>query len=84
MTTKTIKDVDEKTWKLLKEMAYKRRLKMGVLLKEIAVAYKKRPSDSWNKILHAKPVLTEKEAQAMLQAAAKLREEAGYRNVVIT
>jgi len=84
MTTKTIKDVDEETWKLLKEMAHKRRLKMGALLKEIAIAHKKRPSNSWNKILRAKPVFTEKEARAILRTLAKLREEVGYRNVIIT
>lgn len=81
MRIKTIKDVDEETWKTLKEMAGRRRLKMGTLLKEITMGYKKRPSDSWDKILHSKTILTKREAEAMLKTVAKLRKESGYRNV---
>ena len=81
MKIKTIKNVDEETWKTLKEMASKRRLRMGTLLKEITMGYKRRPSDSWDKILYAKPILTKREAKAMLKTIAKLRKESGYRNV---
>lgn len=84
MKIRTIKDVDEETWKMLKEMASKRRLKMGTMLKEITTEYKKRPSDSWDKILYAKPILTKKEAVAMLKTIDGLRKESGYRNVIIT
>ncbi|MGH9921556.1 MAG: hypothetical protein ACRD38_02270 [Nitrososphaerales archaeon] len=84
MKTRTVKDVDEETWKLLKQMAKRRRLRMGTLLKEIAVEYKKKPSDSWKKILHAKPLLTETQARGMLKTVAKIRKESGYRNVAIS
>ena len=84
MKTRTIKGVDDETWKLLKETANKRRLKMGTLLKEISMAYKKRPSDSWNQILYGKRVITKKEAEALLKMVKELRKESGYRNVVIT
>lgn len=84
MKIRTIKGVDEETWKLLKETASRRRLKMGTLLKEIAMAYKKRPSDSWSQILYAKPIITKKEAKVMLKTVEELRKESGYRNVTIT
>ena len=84
MKVRTIKGVDEETWKLLKETASRRRLKMGTLLKEIAIVYKKRPSDSWKQILYAKPVITKKEAKVMLKTVVELRKESGYRNVTIT
>jgi len=38
---------------------------------------KKRPSDAWNRILHAKPLLTEKEAMDMLRTVDKIRKEFG-------
>ncbi len=84
MKTRTIKDVDEETWKVFKQMASGRRLKMGTLLKEIAVEYKKSPSDSWKKILNPKPLLTEKEARAMLRTVVTIRSESGYRDVTIS
>ena len=81
MSVKTVKNVDEQTWQVLKEMAKKRKLKMGSLLREIASEYKKKPSDSWKKILNTKPNITPKEAEIMLAALAKIRKEHGYRDV---
>ena len=81
MSVKTIKNVDEQTWQMLKEMAKNRKLKMGSLLREIASEYKKKPSDSWKKILNTKPSMTLKEAEIMLAALAKIRKEYGYRDV---
>ncbi len=83
MKVRTIKDVDEETWRFLKEMARRRGLKMGTFLKEIALGYRKRPSDSWSKILHAKPILSKKDAEGMLRAVAEMRNESGYRDVTI-
>jgi hypothetical protein len=82
MTTRTIKDVDDETWSTLKGMAKAKGLKMGDLLKEITATYKRTPSDSWRKILDAKPVLTGNEAASMLRTVEKLRKESGYRNVI--
>jgi len=84
MKIRTIKNVDDETWKQLKEMARRRRLKMGALLKEIAMEYKKRPSDSWNNILNVRPILAKEQAEAMLKMVVKIRKESGYRNVIIT
>ncbi|MBS3074810.1 hypothetical protein J4447_05170 [Candidatus Pacearchaeota archaeon] len=79
MKVRTIKGVDDETWKILKEIASKRKLKMGGMLREIAKEYKRRPSDAWEKILNARPILTENEAENMLRLVAKMRKERGYR-----
>lgn len=82
MTVRTIKDVDEETWKMIREIARREKLKMGFLLKEMIKEYKWKPSASWNKILNTKPILTKKEAEAMLRTVTKLRKEYGYRDVI--
>lgn len=76
-----MKDVDDETWRIYKEMAKRRRVKMGSLLKQIATEYSKKPSDVWEKILKTKPIITEKEAEAMLVIVAKIRKEPGHRDV---
>jgi len=83
MKVRTIKDVDDETWKTFKEIATKRKIKMGVLLREIAREYKKKPSSSWNKILITKPIFTKKEAEVMLKTVTKIRKESGYRDVAV-
>jgi len=81
MKVRTIKDVDEETWKTIREMARREKLKMATLLREMAKEYRSKPSAAWNRILNTKPMLTKKEAAAMLKTVAKLRKESGYRNV---
>ena len=81
MKVRTIKDVDDETWKLMKEAARREKLKMGVLLKEIVKEHKTKPSKFWSVILNGKPLLTEREAKEMVKTVAKLRKESGYRNV---
>ena len=79
MKIRTVKGVDDETWKIFKEIASMRKLKMGSMLREIAKEYKRRPSDAWEKILNAKPILTKNEADDMLRMVAKMRKERGYR-----
>jgi hypothetical protein len=81
MKVKTIKNVDDETWKLMKEAAKREKLKMGALLKEMISEHKTKPAKAWNIILNGKPLLTEREAIEMLKTVAKLRKESGYRNV---
>jgi len=78
---RTIKDVDEETWRTIREISRREKLKMGTLLKEIVNEYKSKRSSAWERILNTKPFLTEKEAAGMLRTVKKLRKEAGYRNV---
>jgi len=79
MKVRTIKGVDDETWKIMKEMARQERLKMGLLLKEMAKEYKGKPSTVWNKILNAKPILTADEARDMEKIVSKIRHEHGFR-----
>ena len=79
MKVRTIKNVDDETWKALKEMASRRKLRMGSMLREIAKEYKRKPSDAWERILNAKPILSESEAENMLRTVEKIRKERGYR-----
>lgn len=81
MKVRTVKDVDDKTWHIFKDMARRRKVRMGSLLKQIATEYSKKPSDSWEKILRSKPMITGKEAEAMSAVVASIRKEAGYRDV---
>jgi hypothetical protein len=81
MKVKTIKNVDDETWKLMKEAARREKLKMSALLKEMVKEHKSKPSKVWNIILNGKPLLTEREATEMLKTVTKLRKESGYRNV---
>jgi len=81
MKVRTIKNVDDETWKLMKELSARRKMKMGALLKEIVKEHKTKPAKTWSIILNGKPLLTEREAKEMLKTVAKLRKESGYRNV---
>lgn len=81
MKVKTIKNVDEETWKLMKEAARREKMKMGALLKEMVKEHKTKPSKFWSVILNGKPLLTDREATKILRTVAKLRKESGYRNV---
>lgn len=81
MKIRTIKNVDEETWKLIREISRKEKLKMGSLLKEMVNEYKSKRSPAWDRILLSKPILTKKEAEGMLKTVKKFRKESGYRNV---
>jgi predicted DNA-binding ribbon-helix-helix protein len=81
MRVRTIKNVDDETWKLIRSIARREKLKMGVLLKEMVNEHKTKPSKAWSAILNVKPLLSEREATAMLKTVAKIRKESGYRNV---
>jgi hypothetical protein len=50
-------------------------MKMGASLKEITTAYKRKPSETWNKILNSKPIFTKREAAYMIKMVEQLRKE---------
>ena len=79
MKIRTIKSVDEETWKNIKTIANRENMKMGALLKEMVKEYKKRPSTTWNKILNTKPILTADEARDMKKIISRVRHEYGFR-----
>ena len=80
MKVRTIKGVDEDTWKIMKELAERRKLKMGILLKNMAREYKKNySSKTLLDIIPKKPLLTAKEAEEMENITKKIRKEPGFR-----
>ena len=79
MTTRTIRDVDEKTWRKLKIMSAEHNAKMGELVKRMADEYEKRSKDVWKHILDHEKLITDKEAEEMLNTVKKLRKEQGFR-----
>ena len=81
MAVKTIKNVDDETWKILKDLASRRRLKMGSVLKYAIREYAKKPEKNLSSIIPSKPILSNKEAEGMLKMVKKLRKEGGFRNV---
>ena len=79
MTTKTIKDVDDETWRKLKMLSAEHDTTMGKILKKITNDYEERNKEFWNSILKGKKILTDKEAEDMISVVKELRKEHGFR-----
>jgi len=79
MSTKTIKDVDEKTWRKLKMLSAEENVKMGKLIGIIADTYVKSRTDIWSEILSGKKILSDSEAKEIEKVVKKLRKERGFR-----
>lgn len=79
MPTKTIKDVDEDTWRKLKILSAEEDMRVGKLLRNITENYIKNRVDVWAKILDGRKILSDKEAEEIEKVVKKLREESGFR-----
>ena len=81
MPTKTIKDVDEETWRKLKVFSAENSSSMGKTLKKITQDYeeKNRGKEFWSRILKGEKILSDNEANDMLEIVKKLRKEHGFR-----
>ena len=79
MELRSIKDVDEKTWKEFKALAIKNNLKMSLLLKMMISEFENKGRDFWRKIISENKNLTEDEAEDMIKITAKIRKEKGFR-----
>lgn len=79
MTTKTIRDVDERTWSRLRVLSAEHNVRLAKLLERMAADYEKRGSEFWKVVLGCERMLTDKEAEEMKAAAAALRKERGFR-----
>jgi len=81
MPIRTIRDVDNLTWKKMREISTRKKIRMGKLLEEMTSSYsEKEGKEWWEWLKNRKPSLTEKEADEMLEFAKKLRKEPGYRD----
>ena len=79
MTIKTIKGVDEDTWYRFRSLAVKSRIGMGNLLNEMIKEYENKSKEFWNDILESEKLLSDKEADELLNRMKKLRKEYGFR-----
>jgi len=79
MEIKTIKGIDEETWKKFKVLAVENDLKMSILLKMMVNEFKKNSIDFWNKTLNRDRNLDDSEAKDMLKISLDVRKEKGFR-----
>ena len=79
MSTKTIKDVDDDTWRKLKMFSAEEDIRMGTLIKNMADNYLKNKNRIWDKILSGKKILSDNEAKDMENIVKTLRKESGFR-----
>lgn len=79
MGTKTIKDVDEKTWEILREMAKKKKVKMGTLLRYMANRYKRLESLDLKQFVLKEPIISAEEAEELEKTVKVIRKEYGFR-----
>jgi len=77
--TKTIKNVDERTWEILKRLAKKKKVKMGTLLRHMASEYKKLESMDLKKLVPERPILSDEEAELLQNTVKHIRSEYGFR-----
>ena len=79
MTTRTVKDVNEKTWRKLRMLSSEYGMPMGKLIEKITEDYEARNRDFWNSILKGEKILSDKEAEEMIALVRNLRKEHGFR-----
>jgi len=79
MKVRTIKDVDEETWRLLKNLSEKKRMKMGKFLGTMVRGYSRKGGLKLSDIIPKKPILTKKEAEDIKSIVVKIRHEYGFR-----
>ncbi len=79
MTTRTIREVDGKTWRKLRILCAEYAMTMGELVETMTEDYEKRSKDFWKAILEGEKILTNKEADELKDVSSALRKERGFR-----
>jgi len=79
MEVRSIKNVDEETWKKFKELAIKNNLKMSLLLKMMVKQFEKQSGDFWEELFGRGKMLTDSEAEDIENITKKIRKEKGFR-----
>ena len=79
MSVKTVKDVDDETWRKLKILSAEEDIKMGTLIKNMTESYIKTKEDVWDRILAGEKILSDVEADDIEKITKKLRKERGFR-----
>jgi len=75
MEVKTIKDVDEETWREFKAIAAKNNVRMSSLLRIMIKEFEKNSKNFWNEILNGEKLMNDKEAEEMKILTIRLRKE---------
>ena len=76
---KTIKGINDGTWRKFKSIARKSKIKMGALFEKMVRNYDEREEAAWNRVLHADPIFTESEAEIAKKEILSMRREWGFR-----
>lgn len=79
MTTRTIKDVDDATWKTLRELATRKKQKMGTLLKHVVREYEKKELKPTKTFVPKTPIISSREARELERIVREMRRESGFR-----
>jgi len=79
MKIKTIKNIDEQTWKNFKVLSTKMGISMGILLKIMTKEFEKNNEKFWNSIFDKEKYLSNKEAEEISKLSKNLRKEKGFR-----
>lgn len=79
MATRTIKDVDDETWRKLKMLSAEHDSTMGKIIKKITEDYEERNRRFWDDILNSEKILSDKEADEIESFVRTLRKEKGFR-----
>lgn len=79
MEVKTIRNVDEKTWRDFKVLSAEYGISMAFLLKLMINDFKKNNKSFWSTFLNQGNVLSEEEAKYMFKVSKDMRKERGFR-----
>jgi hypothetical protein len=79
MEIKTIKGISEEKWIKLKMLAAKNKITMGKLVENMIDEYEKENEKFWKEILNAGKIISDKEAEELLEVSKKIRKEWGFR-----
>lgn len=79
MEIKTIRNVDDETWKNFKVLSTKAGVSMAILLKLMVSEFEKINKKFWSSFLSGEKLLTDEEAEDMIKISIGLRKERGFR-----
>lgn len=79
MSLKTVKGIDEAAWAKFKALAAQRRVPMGKMFASLVQHYEQQERGVWDELFAMKPILSKREADALLRETKKVRHEYGFR-----
>ncbi|MBS3072323.1 hypothetical protein J4477_00635 [Candidatus Pacearchaeota archaeon] len=79
MEIKTIKNVNEETWREFIVIVAKNNVKMSALLKMMVKEFEKNNKNFWNEILNGEKLMTDREAEEMKRITVNIIKEKGFR-----